>query len=109
MADADSAASRANRSLMAGYADSAASKQAAELRQEFGGRIEALETNVSTFSTQLQSVDNKMERQHTELLQAIKSKGKGGYGKGGQGDKGKWQQPRFQQQQQRWPQQQQQQ
>ena len=58
------------RSLMAGYADSAASKQAAELRREFGSRIETLETGFSTFSTQLQpeSVDSKMERQHSELL-----------------------------------------
>ena len=37
------------RSLMAGYADSAASKQAAELRREFGSRIETLETGFSTF------------------------------------------------------------
>ena len=89
MADPDSSASRANRSLVAGYADSAASKQAAELRCEFSGGIEALEVGVSTFSTQLQSVDSKMERQHIELLQAVRSKGKGTYDKGGQGNKGK--------------------
>ena len=63
---------------MAGYADSAATKQAAELRRELGSRIETLESGFSTFSTQLQSVDTKMERQHTELLQAVRSKGKGG-------------------------------
>ena len=86
---------------MAGYADSAASKQSAELRREFGSRIETLETGLSTFSTQLQSVDTKIDRQHSELLQALRSKGKGG-----QGGKGKWRhqqqplQPRFQQQQQ---------
>ena len=62
------------RSLMAGYADSAASKQAAELRREFGSRIETLESGFSTFSTQLQSIDTKMERQHSELLQAVRSK-----------------------------------
>jgi hypothetical protein len=73
------------RALMAGYADSAANKQAAELRRELGARIEVLETGFSTFSTQLQSVDSKMERQHSELLQAVRSKGKGG-----QGGKGKW-------------------
>ena len=96
------------RSLMAGYADSAASKQAVELRREFGARIEILETGFSTFSTQLQSVDSKMERQHSELLQAVSKGSKGGYGaKEGQGSKGKWrqqQQPRFPQQQQ-WSQQ----
>ena len=115
MADADSATSRANRSLMAGYADSAANRQAAELRREIGGRIDVLETGLNTFSTQLATVDSKMERQHSEILQADKSKGnKGGYGKGGgQGNKGKWRnqqqqplQPRFQQQQQQQQQQQ---
>ena len=48
MADADSATSRANRSLMAGYADSAANKQVADcakIRREFGGRIDVLETS----------------------------------------------------------------
>ena len=108
MADADPAASRANRSLMAGYADSATNKQAAELSREFGGRIDVLETGLNTFSTQLATVDSKMQRQHTEILQAVKGKGnKGGYGKGGgQGNKGKWRnqqqqplQPRFPQQQ----------
>ena len=103
---ADAALTQASaRSLMAGYADSAANKQAAELRKEFGSRIETLESGFNTFSTQLQSVDSKMERQHSELLQAVRSKGKGG-----QGGKGKWQQqqqplqPRFpqQQQQQQW-------
>ena len=52
MADAALTQSSA-RALMAGYADSAASKQAAELRREFGARIEILETGFSTFSTQL--------------------------------------------------------
>ena len=47
MADAALTQSSA-RSLMAGYADSAASKQAAELRREFGARIETLETGFST-------------------------------------------------------------
>ena len=109
MADAALTQSSA-RALMAGYADSAsaASKQAAELRREFGARIEILETGFSTFSTQLQSVDSKMERQHSELLQAVSKGSKGGYGaKEGQGSKGKWrqqQQPRFPQQQQ-WSQQ----
>ena len=73
MADATPTKSSA-RALMAGYADSAANKQAAELRKEFGTRIEALETGFSTFSTQLQSVDSKMERQHSELLQAVRNK-----------------------------------
>ena len=88
------------RALMVGYADSAASKQSAELRREFGSRIETLETGLSTFSTQLQSVDSKVDRQHTELLQALRNKGV----KGGQGGKGKWRQqqqsfqPKFQQQ-----------
>ena len=106
MADAALTQSSA-RALMAGYADSAASKQSAELRREFGARIETLETGLSTFSTQLQSVDTKIDRQHSELLQALRSKGKGG-----QGGKGKWRhqqqplQPRFQQQQQQpWQQQ----
>ena len=100
MADAALTQSSA-RALMAGYADSAASKQSAELRREFGARIETLETGLSTFSTQLQSVDTKIDRQHSELLQALSRKGKGG-----QGGKGKWRhqqqplQPRFQQQQQ---------
>ena len=95
MADAALTQSSA-RALMAGYADSAANKQSAELRREFGARIETLETGLSTFSTQLQSVDTKIDRQHSELLQALKSKGKGG-----QGGKGKWRQqqqplqPRF--------------
>ena len=104
---------------MAGYADSAANKQAAEIRREFGGRIDSLETGLNTFSTQLATADSKMERQHSEILQAVKSNSKGGYGKGGgQGNKGKWRgqqqpplQPRFQmqrsldgqqQQQQQW-------
>ena len=106
---ADAALTQASaRSLMAGYADSAANKQAAELRREFGSRIETLETGLSTFSTQLQSVDTKIDRQHSELLQALRGKGKGG-----QGGKGKWRhqqqplQPRFQQQQQQQPWQQQ--
>lgn len=106
MADAALTQSSA-RALMAGYADSAANKQAAELRREFGSRIETLETGLSTFSTQLQSVDTKIDRQHSELLQALQKKGKGG-----QGGKGKWRQqqqplqPRFpQQQQQQWSQQ----
>ena len=75
MADAALTQSSA-RALMAGYADSAsaASKQAAELRREFGARIETLETGFSTFNPQLQSVDSKMERQHSELLQAVRNK-----------------------------------
>ena len=56
------------RALMAGYADSAASKQSAKLREKFGARIETLETGLSTFSTQLQSFDTKIDRQHSELL-----------------------------------------
>ena len=48
------------RALMAGCADSAANKQAVELRREFGTRREVLETGFSTFSTQLQSADSKM-------------------------------------------------
>ena len=107
MADAALTQSSA-RALMAGHADSAASKQSAELRREFGSRIEVLETGFSTFSTKVQSVDSKMERQHSELLQAVRSKGKGG-----QGGKGKWRQqqqplqPRFPPQQQQQQQQQQ--
>ena len=87
--------------LMAGYADSAAGKQSAELRKEFGSRIETLETGLSTFSTKFQSVESKIDGQHTELLQALRDKG----GKGGQGGKGKWRhdqqllQPKFEQQQ----------
>ena len=99
---ADAALTQASaRSLMAGYADSAANKQAAELRREFGSRIDTLESGFSTFSTQLQSVDTKIDRQHSELLQTLRNKGKGG-----QGGKGKWRhqqlplQPKFQQQQQ---------
>ena len=72
MADAALTQSSA-RALMVGYADSAASKQSAELRREFGARIETLETGLSTFSTQLQSVDTKIDRQHSELLQALKN------------------------------------
>ena len=53
---------------MAGYA----SKQVAELKRKFGARIETLETGFSTLSTQLQSVDNKTERQHNELHQLDK-------------------------------------
>jgi hypothetical protein len=67
MADAALTQSSA-RALMAGYADSAANKQAAELRREFGSRIDTLESGFNTFSTQLQSVDSKMERQHSKLL-----------------------------------------
>ena len=69
------------------------------MRREFGARIEILETGFSTFSTQLQSIDSKMARQHSELLQAVRSKGTGG-----QGGKGKWRQqqqplqPKFPQQ-----------
>ena len=97
------------RALVAEYADPAANQQSAELRREFGSRIETLETGLSTFSTQLQSVDSKIDRQHSELLQALRNKGKGG-----QGGKGKWRQqqqplqPRFQQpqqQEQSWSQQ----
>ena len=76
MADAALTQSSA-RALMAGYADSDARKQSAELRREFGARIETLETGLSTFSTQLQSVDTKIDRQHSELLQALSRKGKG--------------------------------
>jgi hypothetical protein len=51
---ADAALTQAStRSLMAGYADSGANKQAAELRREFGSRIETLESGFNTFSTQL--------------------------------------------------------
>ena len=112
MADAPLTQS-SSRALMAGYADSAANK----LRIEFGGRIDSLETGMTTFGAQLATVDTKIERQHSEVLQAVRnsSKGKGGYGKGGgQGNKGKWRsqqqqplQPRFpqQQQQQQWQQQ----
>ena len=45
MADATLTQSSA-RALMAGYVDSAASKQSAELRREFGSRIETLETGL---------------------------------------------------------------
>ena len=50
MADAALTQSSA-RALMAGYADSAANKQAAELRKEFGSRIDTLESGFNTFST----------------------------------------------------------
>ena len=65
---------------MAGYADSAANKQATEIIREFGGRIDVLETGLNTFSTQLATVDSKMERQHSEILQAVKSNSKGSKG-----------------------------
>ena len=93
---------------MAGYADSAANK----IRIEFGGRIDSLETGMTTFGAQLATVDTKIERQHSEVLQAVRnsSKGKGGYGKGGgQGNKGKWRNQQQQPLQPRFPQQQQQQ
>ena len=88
-----------SRALMAGYADSAASK----VRLELGARIDAVESSVGALSTQLQSVDLKMDSMKDELLQAVRKGSKGGKGAG----KGKpWQQ---RQQQQRWSQQPQQQ
>ena len=70
-----------SRALMAGYADSAASKVGAQLRSEFGGRIDAVESSVGALSTQLQTVDSKMDVMKNELLQAVRKGGKGG-GKG---------------------------
>ena len=91
-----------SRALMAGYADSAALKVGDLLRSEFGGRINAVESSAGVLSTQLQSVNIKMDSMKDELLQAVRKGGKGG-------DKGKLWQQRSQQQQ-RWsPQQQQQQ
>ena len=93
-----------SRALMAGYANSAASK----VRLELGGRIDAVESSVGALSTQLRTVDSKMDSMKEELLQAVGKGSKGGKG----ADKGKhWQQrpQQQQQQQQRWSQQPQQQ
>ena len=93
-----------SRVLMAGYADSAALKIGAQLRSEFGGRIDAVESSVSALSTQLQTVDSKMDVMKDELLKAVRKGSKGSKG----GGKGKSWRPQ-QQQQQRWSQQPQQQ
>ena len=70
---ADAAPTQASaRSLMAGYADSAVDKHAAKLRRELGSRTETFEAGFSTFLTQLQSVDSKTERRHSELLKHSK-------------------------------------
>ena len=90
-----------SRALMAGYADSAASK----VRLELGGRIDAVESSVGALSTQLRTVDSKMDSMKDELLQAVRKGSKGGKGAG----KGKPWQQQPQQQQQRWSQQPQQQ
>ena len=65
-----------SRALMAGYADSAASKVGAQLRSEFGGRIDAVESSVGALSTQLQTVDSKMDVMKDELLQAVRGRGR---------------------------------
>ena len=69
------------RAVMAGYADSAASRQAAELRREPVSRIETLEAGLSILSTQS---SRSTRRSIDSTLQALRSKGKGG-----QGDNGK--------------------
>ena len=66
-----------SRVLMTGYADSAASKVGAQLRTDFGGRINAVESSVGALSTQLQSLDLKMDSMKDELLQAVRKGGKG--------------------------------
>jgi hypothetical protein len=84
-----------SRALMAGYADSAASK----VRLELGRQIDAVESSVGALSTQLRTVDSKMDSMKDELLQAVRKGSKDGKGAG----KGKsWQQQPQQQQQQRW-------
>ena len=49
-----------SRALMAGYADSAASK----VRLELGGRIDAVEPSVGALFTQVRIVDNNMDPHH---------------------------------------------
>ena len=78
-----------SRVLMAGYADSAALKVSAQLRSECGGRIDAVGSSVGALSTQLRTVDSKMDVMEDGLLWAIRKGSKGSKGRG----KGKsWQQ-----------------